>query len=92
MSVSVIPLPERPPWEPLFGLSLRELDVLTLVAQGYSNAGIAAELYLGVKTVETHVGNIFRKLCLPEGNHFNRRVLAAMAHLTASERPDRVAA
>lgn len=81
----VVTLPVRSVRNPLAGLSARECDVLALIAQGYSNAGISAELYLGVKTVETHVGSIFRKLCLPEGGHFNRRVLAALVQLAADE-------
>ena len=43
-------------------LSDREREILTLVAQGRSNAEIAAELFLSLKTVQNHVSNIFRKL------------------------------
>jgi DNA-binding NarL/FixJ family response regulator len=43
-------------------LSDREREILTLVAQGRSNAEIAAELFVSVKTVQNHVSNIFRKL------------------------------
>ena len=44
------------------GLSDRELDVLRLVAQGHSNAEVAAELHVSVSTVRTHVRNILTKI------------------------------
>ncbi len=46
------------------GLSGREVEVLTLVAQGYANREIAAQLFISVKTVETHKSNIAEKLGL----------------------------
>ena len=62
-------------------LSVRELEVLRLIAQGLSNAAIAAELYLAGKTVETVCTSIFRKLELHHSDHVNRRVLAVLTLL-----------
>jgi DNA-binding NarL/FixJ family response regulator len=62
-------------------LSPREEEVLSLMAQGLSNAGIARRLTLGVRTVESHVSSIFTKLgLLPEAND-ERRVLAVIQKL-----------
>ena len=54
------------------------------MAEGRSNAGIGAELFLSPKTIETHVRSIFSKLDLRESPHGNRRVLAVLRHLRAS--------
>ncbi len=54
---------EPPPGLP-DGLSQRELDVLQLIALGHTNAEIAAQLYLSVRTVETHRAHIQNKLRL----------------------------
>jgi DNA-binding NarL/FixJ family response regulator len=70
--------------DPLGALSERERDVLGLLAQGRSNAGIGAELFLSPKTIETHVRSIFSKLDLRESPEGNRRVLAVLRHLRAS--------
>ena len=70
--------------DPLGVLSDRERDVLGLMAQGRSNAGIGAELFLSPKTIETHVRSIFSKLDLRESPEGNRRVLAVLRHLRAS--------
>jgi DNA-binding NarL/FixJ family response regulator len=51
--------------ETRFGLTARELEVLRLIASGRTNAAIARELYLSVKTVDRHVSNIFTKLDVP---------------------------
>lgn len=51
--------------EPRFGLTPRELEVLRLIASGRTNAAIARELFLSVKTVDRHVSNIFNKLDVP---------------------------
>ena len=48
-----------------FGLTVRELEVLRLIASGRTNAAIARELFLSVKTVDRHVSNIFTKLDVP---------------------------
>ena len=69
----------------LDGLSPREHDVLQRLARGLSNAAIAEELHLSVKTVEPLVSAIFAKLGLHTDAGNNRRVLAALAYLRASE-------
>jgi DNA-binding NarL/FixJ family response regulator len=57
------------------------------MAKGYSNASIAAELYLSPKTVETHVRSIFMKLGLPPEAGAHRRVVAVLMYLAAT-RPE----
>ena len=64
-------------------LSAREHEVLVLMAQGLTNAGIAKRLYLSERTVETHVGHVLAKLDVPQGEDGHRRVLAVLAHLSA---------
>lgn len=67
---------------PLDELTPRELDVLTLMAQGRSNRGIAGELVVSVAAVERHVTGIFNKLGLHHsGAGQHRRVLAVLAYL-----------
>ena len=61
----------------------RELDVLALMAEGRSNAAIAAHLVVGEGAVEKHVANIFTKLGLPVSESDNRRVLAVLHYLAA---------
>ena len=65
----------------LEGLTPRELDVLGRMAQGLSNAAIAARLFLSERTVETHIGSVFSKLGLVDSPQGNRRVLAILAYL-----------
>ena len=60
-------------------LSPRELEVLTLMAEGRSNRAIGEQLTVELKTVETHVGRVFTKLGLNDNRHENRRVLAVLA-------------
>jgi DNA-binding NarL/FixJ family response regulator len=67
--------------DPLAGLTERERAVLALMAQGRSNAAVAAELHLAVKTVETHVTSIFAKLGLAQDDREHRRVLAVLKFL-----------
>ncbi|WP_028047389.1 response regulator transcription factor [Cellulomonas sp. URHE0023] len=59
-------------------LSGRELAVLSLVAQGYSNASVAAQLFVSQSAVEKHMNTIFTKLDIPPDEHRNRRVLAVL--------------
>lgn len=66
---------------PLDDLSDRERDVLRLMAEGRSNAGIADRLFLSEKTVEGYVGVIFGKLGLEPGPGDHRRVLAVLTYL-----------
>jgi DNA-binding NarL/FixJ family response regulator len=66
---------------PLERLTPRELEVLGLMAEGRSNAGIAAALVLTVGAVEKHVANILMKLRLPPSQSDHRRVLAVLAYL-----------
>ena len=62
-------------------LTSRERDVLGLMAQGYTNVGIARRLWLSDRTVETHVGNIISKLRLTDSEEEHRRVLAVLTYL-----------
>ncbi len=67
--------------DPLARLSDREREVLALMAQGLTNAGLADELFVSLKTVEGYVRNIFMKLDLPPGDRDHRRVLAVLRFL-----------
>jgi DNA-binding NarL/FixJ family response regulator len=62
-------------------LTTREADVLSLMAEGRSNAGIADRLVITEGAVEKHVANIFAKLRLPVSESDNRRVLAVLQYL-----------
>ena len=66
---------------PLERLTPREREVLGLMAEGRSNAGIAEALTLTVGAVEKHVANILMKLRLPPSETDHRRVLAVLAYL-----------
>ena len=65
----------------LAALTPRERDVLALMAEGRSNAGIAAALVVSGGVVEKHVASIFGKLGLPPSEADNRRVLAVLRYL-----------
>jgi DNA-binding NarL/FixJ family response regulator len=69
--------------DPLGRLSSRELEVLALMAEGRSNAGIAHRLWVTEGTVEKHVRSILAKLDLPETEDDHRRVLAVITFLEA---------
>lgn len=62
-------------------LSSREVYILGLMAEGRSNGGIAARLYLSPKTVEAHVHSIFTRLGLTRNVEDHRRVLAVLRFL-----------
>jgi DNA-binding NarL/FixJ family response regulator len=65
----------------LAALTPREREVLSLIAQGRSNAAIAGTLFISPKVVEKHVANIFDKLGLVPDDNDNRRVIAALRYL-----------
>jgi DNA-binding NarL/FixJ family response regulator len=67
----------------LGGITRREREVLALMAEGRTNAGIARRLWVTEGTVEKHVHSIFVKLRLPETDDHHRRVLAVVAYLDA---------
>src|SRR5262245_3402647 len=69
--------------DPLERITSREREVLTLMAEGRTNAGIARRLWVTEGTVEKHVHRIFVKLRLPETNYDHRRVLAVVTFLGA---------
>ena len=66
-------------------LTDRERDVLALMAEGRSNAGIAHRLWITEGTVEKHVRSILVRLHLPETEDDHRRVLAVLAYLESAE-------
>jgi DNA-binding NarL/FixJ family response regulator len=66
---------------PLSELTPRELEVLGLMAEGRSNAGIAGALVLSVGAVEKHIASIFGKLRLAQADSDHRRVLAVLTYL-----------
>jgi serine/threonine-protein kinase PknK len=69
--------------DPLAVLTTREREVLALMAEGRSNAGIGQALWVTEGTVEKHVRSIMMKLQLPETAEVHRRVLAVLAFLGA---------
>jgi DNA-binding NarL/FixJ family response regulator len=73
----------RRPEGPLDRLTAREREVLALIAQGRSNAGVAEDLVITVAAVERHVTSIFDKLGLHPSPEQHRRVLAVLTYLQA---------
>jgi DNA-binding NarL/FixJ family response regulator len=69
--------------DPLDILSPREREVLALMAEGASNAGIARRIFVTEGTVEKHVRSILTKLDLPESDTEHRRVMAVLRFLDA---------
>jgi DNA-binding NarL/FixJ family response regulator len=67
--------------DPLAVLTEREGEVLALMAEGRSNAGIGRRLWITEGTIEKHVRSILSKLDLPEGEDDHRRVLAVVTYL-----------
>lgn len=83
------PVPgETDPSAGLGCLTPRENEVLGLLAQGLSNAGIAARLVVSERTVDAHLRSVFAKLDLPEGPTQNRRVHAVISWREARSRAD----
>lgn len=72
---------------PLSALSPREREVLSLIAEGHSNAAIARRLFVSDPAVGKHVGNILAKLDLPPTDDTNRRVMAVLAYLRGDGGP-----
>ena len=70
--------------DPIDLLTPREREVLSLMAEGRSNVGVAERLYVTEKTVETHVASILGKLGLESQPDDHRRVLAVLIYLRAS--------
>jgi DNA-binding NarL/FixJ family response regulator len=66
---------------PVDGLTPRETEVLSLMAQGDSNAAIVERLQISQSAVEKHVRKVFIKLGLPETDQHHRRVLAVLTYL-----------
>jgi DNA-binding NarL/FixJ family response regulator len=66
---------------PLQALTPREREVLSLMAEGRSNAAIAARMFVSEKAVSKHSNNIFAKLGLEQSEEDNRRVLAVLTYL-----------
>jgi DNA-binding NarL/FixJ family response regulator len=80
----VVPARER---DPFAELTAREREVLDLMAEGRTNAGIARRLWLTERTVEAHVRSILAKLDLPRGADHHRRVLAVVTYLRGKPDP-----
>ncbi len=72
--------------DPLALLTPREREVLSLMAEGRNNAGIARRLFLTGRTVETHIASIMNKLGLQETGEEHRRVLAVLTWLGVRRR------
>ena len=68
----------------LDSLTPRETQVLALMAEGRTNAGISASLFLSERAVERHVSGIFQKLGLSEEAEMHRRVAAVLRYLETS--------
>ena len=74
---------KRPPSSAVDRLTPREREILAEMAQGKSNAAIAASLVLSTRAVEKHTNSIFSKLGLTEETDVNRRVKAVLVYLAA---------
>lgn len=67
-------------------LSDREREVLELMAEGLTNAGIAERLIVSERTVETHVRNVLTKLNIPDSQNGHRRVLAVITYVSEMQK------
>lgn len=67
----------------LADLSEREREILSLMAEGLTNAGIAKRLVVSERTVEAHVRHVLLKLGIPQSEDGHRRVLAVLAYLSS---------
>lgn len=74
--------------DPLAQFTARERETLGLMAEGYSNQGIAERLVLSMKTVESHVRQIYIKLNLTPARDDSRRVLAVLSYLRSTPEPE----
>jgi DNA-binding NarL/FixJ family response regulator len=83
--VAALLAPRRSATEGLDQLTPREREVLALMAEGRSNAAIAAALVVTPGAVEKHISNIFTKLDLPASDSDHRRVLAVLRYLRTSD-------
>jgi DNA-binding NarL/FixJ family response regulator len=68
--------------DPVDRLTSRQRDVLTLMAEGRSNAAIAERLFLSEKAVIKHISHVYRELGLMESADDHRRVLAVVPYLS----------
>ncbi len=66
-------------------LTPREMEVLELIAQGYSNSGIAQKLVLSGKSVERHINSMYQKLHLNMGDNIHPRVKAVRKYLDSTQ-------
>jgi DNA-binding NarL/FixJ family response regulator len=82
--VALLMAPPRPN-SAIESLSVRERDVLTLMAEGKSNLAVASALSLSPKTVESHVGHIMDKLGIESSPEDHRRVLAVLSLLRSTQ-------
>lgn len=75
--------PQEDSW--LSTLTPRQTDILSLIAQGYTNVAIADRLNISVKTVENHINQMYQSMGLGESPDFQPRVLAVLEYLSQSQ-------
>ncbi|WP_205856483.1 response regulator transcription factor [Phytoactinopolyspora endophytica] len=80
--VEILVAGAKPAADPLSSLTTREREVLEQIAQGKSNAGVAAALYLTERAVEKHINALFAKLGLTGEPEVHRRVTAVLLYLS----------
>jgi len=68
----------------LANLTPRQREIVELIAQGYSNAGIASRLVVSIKTVENHINGLYNELNIARNGAYHPRVLAVLAYLEQS--------